>query len=123
MGPATYNVPFLRSILVTAVAVAKGTRLSFNGTAYAAAAVGVRGDMIAIDDIPASGRGLCAPINGGGSVPVIAGEASCDAGDPAYSMAAGLTGVTSGGGQVIMGTWIDTTASGTLGRIELKAIL
>lgn len=120
-GPSTYNIPQIRSVLVTAVAVARGTRLTFNGTAYAASALGVRGEMIALEDIPASGRGDAAPINGGGSVPCLAGEASCDAGDAAYSMAAGLTGVTTTNA-VLMGKWIDTTASGALGRVELAPI-
>jgi len=109
-----------RSALVTAVAVARGTRLTFNGTAYAASAIGVRGDAIALEDIPASGRGLVAPIQSGGSVPVLAGEASCDAGDAAYSMAAGLTGVSTGGGAVLLGKWLQTTANGALGVIELQ---
>ncbi len=120
-GPCTYNIPQIKSILVTAVAVARGTRLTFNGTAYAASALGVRGEMIALQDIEASGRGQACVINEGGSVPVIAGEASCDAGDAAYSMAAGLTGVTSTNA-VLMGKWLDTTASGALGRIELAPI-
>lgn len=119
--PATQNIPTQRSILVTAVDVARGTRLTFNGTAYAASALGVRGDMIALQDIPASTRGLAAPIAQGGSLPVIAGEASCDAGDAAYSMAAGLTGVTSTNA-VLMGKWLQTTANGALGVIELESV-
>lgn len=119
--PATNNIPVQRSILVTAVDVARGTRLTFNGTAYAASALGVRGDMIALQDIPASTRGLAAPISGGGSVAVLAGEASCDAGDAAYSMAAGLTGVTTTNA-VLMGKWLQTTANGALGVIELEPV-
>lgn len=118
---ATTNIPSQRTILVTAVDVARGTRLTFNGTAYATSALGVRGDMIALVDIPASTRGLAAPISAGGSLPVIAGEASCDAGDAAYSMAAGLTGVTTTNA-VLMGKWLQTTASGALGVIELEPI-
>lgn len=118
---ATLNIPIIRSILVTAVDVARGTRLTFDGTAYSASALGVRGDMIALQDIPASTRGDAAPIGGGGSVPVIAGEASCDAGDAAYSMAAGLTGVTTTNA-ILMGKWLQTTANGALGVIELKAV-
>ncbi len=118
---ATYIIPLKITVLVTAVDVARGTRLTFNGTAYAASALGVRGDAIALEDIPASGRGLAAPINAGGSLPVIAGEASCDAGDAAYSMAAGLTGVTTTNA-VLMGKWLQTTASGALGVIELGPI-
>lgn len=119
--PATTNIATQRSVLVTAVDVLRGTRLTFDGTAYAASALGVRGDMIALVDIPASTRGLAAPIAQGGSVPVIAGEASCDAGDAAYSMAAGLTGVTTTNA-ILMGKWLQTTASGALGVIELESV-
>jgi len=118
---ATNNIPNQRSILVTAVAVARGTRLTFNGTAYAASALTERGSMIALEDIAASGRGLAAPIAVGGSVAVLAGEASCDAGDVAYSMAAGLTGITSTNA-VVMGRWLQTTANGALGVIELASV-
>jgi len=120
---ATQNIPSQRSVLVTAVAVARGTRLVFNGTAYLAAdaTAALRGDMIALEDIPASGRGLAAPIAEGGSVPVLAGEASCDAGDAAYAMAAGLTGVTSTNAALI-GKWLQTTANGALGVVELKPV-
>lgn len=118
---ATQIIPIQKTVLVTAVDVARGTRLTFNGTAYAASAIGVRGDVIAVQDIPASGRGLAAPIAAGGSIPVIAGEASCDAGDAAYSMAAGLTGVTTTNA-VLMGKWLQTTASGALGVIELASV-
>lgn len=119
---ATKNIPMQRTITVTAVDVARGTRLTLNSSGVcAASAIGVRGDFIALEDIPASGTGLGAPINNGGSLPVIAGEASCDRGDAAYSMAAGLTGVTTTNA-VLMGKWLQTTASGALGVIELGPI-
>lgn len=119
--PATTLIPLQTTVLVTAVDVARGTRLTFNGTACAASALGVRGDYIALQDIPASTRGLAAKVGAGGSLPVIAGEASCDAGDAAYSMAAGLTGVTATNA-VLMGKWLQTTANGKLGVIELDPV-
>lgn len=119
---ATTIIPLQKPVTVTAVDVARGTRLTLNSSGLcAASAIGVRGDYIALVDIPASTIGLAAPINAGGSLPVIAGEASCDRGDAAYSMAAGLTGVTTTNA-VLMGKWLQTTASGTLGVIELGPI-
>lgn len=119
---ATTIIPLQKTVTATAVAIARGTRLTLDSSGtVAASALGVRGDYIALEDIPASGTGLAAPINAGGSVPVIAGEASCDRGDAAYSMAAGLTGVTTTSA-VLMGKWLQTTASGALGVIELGPI-
>lgn len=119
---ATTITPLQKTVTVTAVDVARGTRLTLNSSGVcAASALGVRGDYIALVDIPASGTGLAAVINAGGSLPVVAGEASCDRGDAAYSMAAGLTGVTTTNA-VLMGKWLQTTASGALGVIELAPI-
>lgn len=119
---ATTIIPLQKTITVTEVAVARGTRVTLNSSGLcAASALGVRGDFIALVDIPASGTGLAAPINAGGSLPVVAGEASCDRGDAAYSMAAGLTGVTTTNA-VLMGKWLQTTANGALGVIELAPI-
>lgn len=119
---ATTIIPLQKTVTVTAVDVARGTRLTLNSSGVcAASALGVRGDYIAMVDIPASGTGLAAVVNAGGSLPVVAGEASCDRGDAAYSMAAGLTGVTTTNA-VLMGKWLQTTASGALGVIELAPI-
>src|SRR6478736_2704312 len=107
---ATTIVPLQKTVTVTAVDVARGTRLTLNSSGVcAASAIGVRGDYIALQDISASGTGLAAPIAAGGSIAVIAGEASCDRGDAAYSMASGLTGVTTTSA-VLMGKWLQTTA-------------
>src|SRR5437867_3035279 len=119
---ATTIIPIQKTVTATAVAIARGTRVTLNSSGLvAASAIGVRGDFIVLQDIPASGQGVAASINAGGSVPVIAGEASCDRGDAAYSMAAGLTGVTTTSA-VLMGKWLQDTASGALGVIELAPI-
>jgi hypothetical protein len=119
---ATTVISTQRTVTATAVAIARGTRVTLNSSGLvAASAIGVRGDFITLQAIDASGTGLAAPIGAGGSVPVIAGEASCDRGDAAYSMAAGLTGVTTTNA-VPMGKWLQTTASGELGVIELDPI-
>jgi hypothetical protein len=119
---ATTIIPVQKTVTATAVAIARGTRVTLDASGtVAASAVGVRGDYITLQDIPASGVGLAAVIAAGGSVPALAGEASCDRGDAAYSMASGLTGITSAGA-VLMGKWLQTTASGALGVIELKSV-
>lgn len=119
---ATTIIPLQKTVTATAVAIARGTRVTLDSNGLvAASALGVRGDYITLQDIPLSGTGLAAPINAGGSLPVIAGEASCDSGDAAYSMAAGLTGVTTTNA-VLMGKWLQTTASGALGVIELGSV-
>jgi len=119
---ATQIIPLQKTVTVTAVAVVRGTRLTLNSSGVcAASAIGVRGEYIALQDIPASGTGLAAVTAAGGSVPMLAGEASCDRGDAAYSMAAGLTGVTTTNA-VLMGKWAQATASGALGVVELASV-
>jgi hypothetical protein len=120
---ATNLIPLQKTVTATAVAIARGTRVTLNSSGLvAASAIGVRGDYIVLENIAASGTGIAAPINAGGSVNVLAGEASCDRGDAAYTMAAGLTGITTTGGAVLLGKWLQTTANGSLGVIELAPI-
>jgi hypothetical protein len=119
---ATNLIAIQKTVTATGVAIARGTRVTLNSSGLvAASAIGVRGDYITLQDIAASGTGLAAPIAAGGSITVLAGEASCDRGDAAYSMAAGLTGVTTSSA-VLMGKWLQTTASGALGVIELASV-
>ena len=119
---ATAIIPLQKTVTATGVAIARGTRVTLNSSGLvAASAIGVRGDYITLQAIPASGSGLAAVTAAGGSVPMLAGEASCDRGDAAYSMAAGLTGVTTSSA-VLMGKWLQTTASGELGVVELESV-
>lgn len=119
---ATTIIPLQKTVTATAVAIARGTRLTLNSSGLvSASAIGVRGEFIALQDIAASGTGLAAVTAAGGSVPMLAGEASCDRGDAAYSMAAGLTGVTTTNA-VLMGKWAQATASGALGVVELASV-
>jgi len=119
---ATTIIPLQKTVTATGVAIARGTRLTLNSSGLvAASAIGVRGEFIALEDIAASGTGLAAVTAAGGSVPMLAGEASCDRGDAAYSMAAGLTGVTTSSA-VLMGKWLQTTANGTLGIVQLASV-
>jgi hypothetical protein len=119
---ATTLIPIQKTVTATAAAISRGTRVTLQANGLvSASAIGVRGDYIVLQDIAASGTGVAAVIPAGGSVPVIAGEASCDRGDAAYSMASGLTGVTSTNA-VLMGKWLQTTANGALGVIELASV-
>lgn len=119
---ATTIIPLQKTVTATAVAIARGTRctLQANGL-VSASALGVRGEYITLQDIAASGVGLACVVAAGGSVPVLAGETSCDRGDAAYSMASGLTGVTTTNA-ILMGKWLQTTTNGTLGIIELASV-
>ena len=119
---ATTLIPIQKTVTATAVAISRGTRVTLQANGLvSASAIGVRGDYIVLHDIAASGTGVACVIPAGGSVPVLAGEASCDRGDAAYSMASGLTGVTSTNA-VLMGKWLQTTANGALGVIELASV-
>jgi hypothetical protein len=119
---ATTNIALQKTVTATGVAIARGTRVTLNSSGLvAASAIGVRGDYVTLQDIAASGTGLAAVIATGGSVPMLAGEASCDRGDAAYSMASGLTGVTTSGA-VLIGKWLQTTANGALGVVELASV-
>jgi hypothetical protein len=119
---ATTQVSIQKTVTATAAAIARGTRVTLQANGLvSASAIGVRGDYITLQDIAASGTGVAVPIGAGGSVPVLAGEASCDRGDAAYSMASGLAGVTSTNA-VLLGKWLQTTANGALGVIEISSV-
>jgi hypothetical protein len=120
---ATTIIPLQKTVTATAAAIARGTRVTLNSSGLvAASAIGVRGDYIMLESVAASGTGLAAVINAGGSLPVLAGEASCDRGDAAYTMASGLSGITNAGGAIYLGKWLQTTANGALGVIELAPV-
>lgn len=119
---ATTVIPIQKTVTATAVAISRGQRLLLNANGLVSVAgLGVRGEYIALQDIAASGTGVVCVTAAGGSVPVLAGEASCDRGDAAYSMASGVTGITSTNA-VLMGKWLQATANGTLGVIELASV-
>jgi len=119
--PATTNITLQKTVTATNVAISRGARLTLDSSGtVSASAIGVRGDYIALQDIPASGSGLALPIGVGGSVPVIATE-NCTRGDAAYSAASGGTSKTSTNA-VLMGKWLQTTANATLGVIEISSV-
>lgn len=112
-----------RTIKATAVAQARGIRVTLDSSGTtAASAIGVRGDYITLQAIAASDFGLAASTSGGGKIPVVASEATA-VGDAAYSAADGKVSKTSGGGAVLMGKWtLAASGDGILGEIELQTV-
>lgn len=111
-----------RTIITTAAAVGRGLRVTkqANGLCSVSADT-VRGDFVTLHAIAASEAGAAASMSGGGKVVAYAGEASCDAGDPAYAFAGGMFGVTSTN-TALLGKWATTTAVNTLGEVELYTV-
>lgn len=103
---------------ICGVDVARGLRVTLNASGVVVlAGLAVRGDYIALIDGKNTEPSTFVSLSGGGKVPAQASEA-VNTGDLAYSAAAGQTSktVTSA---VLMGRWTTTTASGTLGEVEL----
>ena len=122
-SPACYNIPITKSVTVTAVAVSRGARLTLASTGTAAAsAATVRGDYVALQDIPASGIGLVAPIESGGSVPLIP-DGAIAIGDAVYSAASGKVSTTSTNAVLIGKAVQASSGDGVLFAAELKSAL
>ncbi len=118
---ATTNIPLQVTVTATSTAIGRGIRVTLNSSGLvAASAIGVQGDYITLQAIPASGVGLAAPIGAGGSIAVLASEAVA-VGDAAYSAASGQTSKTSTSA-VLLGKWIQAAASGALGIVQLKSV-
>jgi hypothetical protein len=115
---ATYIGVDPRTIICDVTALARGVRVTRALGVCALAAVSVRGDFVTATSIEASLPGEAFSLQSPGCVPMLAGEAVA-VDDPAYSMANGLTGKTSGGGAVYLGKWTTAAASGALGTVEL----
>jgi len=116
---ATYIGIVPQTIKVGASALARGVRVSLDSGGLATVTdASTRGDFITLQAGAIGEFIAAAPMSDGGAVPALAGEASCDQGDLAYSYAGGAVGVTSSGA-VIVGRWRQTTASGKLGSIQL----
>lgn len=120
---ATYRGIEPVTVIATAVAIARGIRVAKDSTgAVAAAGIGVRGDYVTLEAIPASGIGAAALLQQG-SVPMVASEAVA-IGDDAFSAADGKASTTSGGGAVIVGKWVQAASGdGVLGVVELMTVL
>ena len=103
---------------VCSVDIARGLRATMNSSGQLVlAGLAARGDYMALVDGKATETIAVASLSGGGKVPAVASEA-VNQGDLAYSVAGGQTSktVTSA---VLLGRWTTTTASGTLGEVEL----
>lgn len=93
----------LFTVTATAVAIARGIRVTLDANGLvAASAIGVRGDYVAAGAIAASGTGAAYNTNHAGIIPVVASEAIA-VGDLCYSAANGKVSKSSGGGAVIIG--------------------
>lgn len=89
---ATYNIAKTTTARLTAAAVVRGLRLTRAATTdlASAAAIGVRGDCVALTAGAASGVIAVCPLQGPGSVPVVSdGTGAIAIGDTVYSAAAG----------------------------------
>lgn len=118
---ATAIVPIQKTVTATNVAIGRGIRVTLNSSGLvAASAIGVRGDYITLQAIPASGSGLAAPIASGGSIPVQASEVTA-VGDAAYSAASGQVSKTSTNA-VLMGKFLQVGAANALAVIELASV-
>lgn len=119
---ATSNVPSQRSITAGGSDLARGVRVTLGAAGTCTvSAIGVRGDFITLEAIPAAARGLAAPVNVGGSLPVVATEITA-VGDAAYSAAIGKVSKTAGGGAVLMGKWLQVATADGLAVMELAPI-
>lgn len=117
----TVNAKFF-TVIPTAVAVARGVRVTQNASGLvAASAIGVRGDYISDVAAAASEPFAAASTSEGAIVAALVNEA-VDNGDVAYSAASGLFSKTSGGGAVVMGRYVQAAASGTLARLLLQTV-
>jgi hypothetical protein len=119
---ATYRAIDPIPIKATAVAQARGLRVSLDSSGTtAAAAIGVRGDFVTIEAIEASAFGAASALTHG-KVPALASEATV-VGDDAWSSADGKWSKTSGGGAIFMGRWTQAASGdGVLGEVQLESV-
>ncbi len=115
---ATYIGVTPRTIICDVTALARGVRVTQAAGVCALSLISVRGDFVTATSVEASKPGEAFSLQSAGRVPMLAGE-DVAVDDPAYTMASGVTGKTSGGGAVLIGVWRDITVSGALGTVEL----
>lgn len=118
---ATTIIPLQRTVKATNAAIARGLRLSLDSSGtVSAAAIGVRGDYVALIDIAANTYGLAAPTAAGGSLPVLF-SGTANVGDLVYSAATGLVSTTSTNA-VLMGRAKQAATNAALSVIELESV-
>lgn len=100
------------TVIPSAVAVARGIRVTLASTGLvAASAISERGDFVSAVAAAVSEPFAAYSLQAGSIVPMTASEAIAIA-DPIYSAATGLVSKTSGGGAVLLGKAV-SAASGT----------
>lgn len=116
---ATYIGPPV-TVLATAADIALGIRVTLDSSGTVAASdIGVRGDFVTLQSIPASGDGEALSLQAGIYAPMVASEA-CAVGDPAYSAASGKVSKSTGGGAVLLGKWATAASgNGVIGKVLL----
>lgn len=108
---AAYTNAPLFTVIPTAVAVARGIRVTLDSSGtVAASAIGVRGDFVAAVAAAASEPFAAFSLQNGSIVPMVASEAIA-VGDDVLSAAVGKVSTTTGGGAVLLGK-ANTAASG-----------
>jgi len=119
---ATYIGIEPRTITATAVAQARGVRVTRNSSGLTAVAdETTRGDYVTLQAIAASGSGLAASMSADGKVPALASEATV-VGDLAYAAAAGKFSKTSTNAALV-GRWtLAASGDGVLGEVELFSV-
>lgn len=116
---ATYLGVTPVTITLTAVAAARGVRVTRNSSGLCAVTgIGTRGDYVTLRDGVASEAISAVPSGTPAKVPALASEAAA-VGDLAYSAASGKFSVTSTNA-VLMGRWtLAASGDGVLGEVEL----
>lgn len=119
---ATYTGVTPISKTLTAVAAARGVRLTLASTGLCAvSALGERGDYGLLRDGVASEVVPVVPLGTPAKIPALASEA-CAVGDAAYSAAAGKFSKTSTNA-VLMGKWVlAASGDGVLGEVQLYTV-
>lgn len=118
---ATTLIPLQKTVTATNTAIGRGIRVTLDSSGtVSASAIGVAGDYVTLQPIPAKGTGLAAPIGAGGSVPVQCAGTSA-VGDAAYSAASGQSSNTSTNA-VLIGKYLQVGAANALAIVELKSV-
>lgn len=120
---ATYTgvTPIAKTL--TNAACARGLRVALDSSGtISAAAIGVRGDYVTMQDGVANQVIEVTPAGTPAKVPAVASEAVA-VGDTAYSAAAGKFSKTSTSA-VLMGKWVmAASGDGVLGEVQLETVL
>jgi hypothetical protein len=111
-----------RTVIPTAVALARGVRVTRNSSGLVAVAgIGTRGDYVTLTSCDASEPVQACPMQDAAKVPALSTEATV-VGDLAYSAASGLFSKTATSA-VLVGRWTQAApGASTLGEVELFTV-